>query len=296
MTFIAGYAPDERGPTALQLAAMLARSSGDDLVVGVVIPQPWFPSMAKIDAEYRESLDAQAADALAQARNQLSDDVSATFVRHTARSVPAGLLELAEQHDAQLIVLGSSSVGMFGHIALGSVTDHLLHSSHVPVALATRGFRAKPGATVRRVTVAYGRSEEANALTVAAAAIAARVGASLRLATFAVWSRPSYTMRLGTEGEDAVLGDWVADMRAAAEEALAVVKSLPDVPHDLESVVGVGSSWAEALDDVEWEDSDVLVIGSSSVGPIARVFLGTRATKIVRHSPVPVVVVPRGAS
>ena len=32
----------------------------------------------------------------------------------------------------------------------------------------------------------------------------------------------------------------------------------------------------------------VLVVGSSSAGPLARVFLGSRATKIVRHSPVPV--------
>jgi nucleotide-binding universal stress UspA family protein len=37
----------------------------------------------------------------------------------------------------------------------------------------------------------------------------------------------------------------------------------------------------------------VLVIGSSELGPAARVFLGSRATKIMRHSPVPVVVVPR---
>ena len=36
----------------------------------------------------------------------------------------------------------------------------------------------------------------------------------------------------------------------------------------------------------------MLVVGSSSVGPIARVFLGSRATKIVQHSPVPVVLVP----
>ena len=41
---------------------------------------------------------------------------------------------------------------------------------------------------------------------------------------------------------------------------------------------------------------DVLVVGSSSIGPVARVFLGSRAAKIVRHSPVPVVVVPRGAA
>jgi hypothetical protein len=30
------------------------------------------------------------------------------------------------------------------------------------------------------------------------------------------------------------------------------------------------------------------------VGPLARVFLGSRASKIVRNSPVPVVALPRG--
>jgi nucleotide-binding universal stress UspA family protein len=48
------------------------------------------------------------------------------------------------------------------------------------------------------------------------------------------------------------------------------------------------------MEDVDWADGDVLVVGSSSVGPVARVFLGSRASKIVRHSPVPVVVVPSG--
>lgn len=40
----------------------------------------------------------------------------------------------------------------------------------------------------------------------------------------------------------------------------------------------------------------MLVVGSSASGPIARVVLGSQATKIVRHSPVPVVVVPRGVA
>jgi len=52
----------------------------------------------------------------------------------------------------------------------------------------------------------------------------------------------------------------------------------------------------EAVEDVEWDPGDALVVGSSSVGPVARVFLGSRSSKIVRHSPVPVVVVPRGAA
>ena len=65
------------------------------------------------------------------------------------------------------------------------------------------------------------------------------------------------------------------------------------MPEGVETVVGHGETWAEAIDDVEWADGDVLVVGSSSIGPVARVFLGSRASKIVRVSPVPVVVVPR---
>ena len=292
MTYIVGYAPDARGKAALHLAAMLARSSGQDLVVCSVVPRPWFPSMAKVDAEYHADLDNQADHALASARSSLPADVTATFVRHHARSAPTGVLELAEEHDAELIVLGSSSAGVFGHVALGSVTVRLLHSSPLPVALATRGFRAKPDAKVRRVTAAYGGSEAADDLVVASAAVAARVGASLRLASFAVWHRPAYTTRLGSDGEDGVLDDWLSEMREATQEVLTKVRELPDVPSDLEAVVGIGASWAEALEDVDWDDGDVLVVGSSALGPVARVFLGSRATKIVRHSPVPVVVVP----
>ena len=296
MTYVVGFAPDERGRAALHLAAMLARSSGDDLVVCAVVPAPWFPSMARVDAEYHAYLDSQADDALAHAKRQLPADVHATFVRHRARSAPAGLLELAEQRGAPLIVLGSSSAGVFGHVALGSVTDRLLHSSHVPVALATRGFRAAPGLKVRRVTAAYGGSEGTDDLAVAAGAVAARVGARLRLASFAVWARPSYVTRLGADGEEAVLAEWLAEMRATTQEALVRLRALPDGPHDLEAVLGFGTSWADALEDIDWAEGDVAVVGSSSMGPVARVFLGSRATKIVRHCPVPVVVVPRAAA
>ena len=53
--------------------------------------------------------------------------------------------------------------------------------------------------------------------------------------------------------------------------------------------------WEEALDSLPWEDGEVLVVGSSRLGPVARVFLGSNATKIIRSSPVPVLVIPRGA-
>lgn len=292
MTMIAGYAPDERGKAALHLAGMLARSGGDDLVVASVLPAPWIPGMAKVDAEYREYLDETAAQALERAREYLPGDVSATFVPHTSRSAPAGLLELAERHGANVIVLGSSSHGPFGHIALGSVTDRLVHSSPVTLALAPRGYRCKRDQKVVRATAAYGGSVSADDLVVAAATVAARNSASLRIASFAVWARPAYTTTLGTDSEDGVLDEWTATMERAASNAVEAVEGLGAVP-PVEAVIGRGSSWAEAIDDIGWNEGDVLVVGSSELGPVAQVFLGSRATKILRNSPAPTFVVPR---
>lgn len=294
MTMIVGYAPDERGKAALHLAGMLARSAEEDLVVCSVVPAPWIPGMAKIDAEYQAHLDDTADAALGLARTNLPADVTATFVRHHARSAPAGLLEVAEEHAANMIVLGSSSAGVFGHIALGSVTDRLLHSSPTAIAIATRGFRCQPVTKVTRVTAAYGGSKSAENLVVAAASVAIRVGAALRVASFAVWARPAYTTRLGTDTEDAVWSEWRATMEESANVALKQVGELSAAPRTIEAVIGRGHSWADAMDDLEWDEGDVLVIGSSDIGPVAQVFLGSRASKILRHSPVPVVVVPRG--
>ena len=75
-------------------------------------------------------------------------------------------------------------------------------------------------------------------------------------------------------------------MERAASNAVQAVEGLSAAP-PVEAVIGRGSSWAEAIDDIGWNEGDVLVVGSSELGPVARVFLGSRATKILRHSPVP---------
>ena len=292
MTMVVGFAPDGRGHAVLHLAAMLARSGGEDLVVCAVVPSAWPPSPARVDAEYQSYVTGAAENALSRARARLPADVPATYRVEHARSGPAGLLDVASEVDASLIVVGSAADGGSGLVSLGSVTSRLLHSSPVPVVLAPRGFRVGPEARVERVTAAFGGSDDD--LVVAAAGVAARVGASLRIASFAVHPRPPYTAGVGRVGDEAMVSQWVSEIEAAARAALDEVKHLPVIPRDCESAVGEGEDWGEALEDVDWGPGDVLVVGSSSIGPLARVFLGSRATKIVRHSPVPVAVVPRG--
>ena len=54
-----------------------------------------------------------------------------------------------------------------------------------------------------------------------------------------------------------------------------------------------GHDWREAVEDVSWETGDLLLLGSGAAGPTAQVFLGSVAYKIVRHAPVPVMIVRR---
>ena len=284
MTMVVGFAPDGRGRGVLHLAAMLARSGDEDLVVCAVVPAPWPPSPARVDAEYQADLERAAQYALDRARSRLPSDVPASFEVVHARSGPAGILEVAERVGASLSVVGSATDAGSGMVSVGSTSARLLHSSHVPVAVAPRGFHAHEGARVERVTVAFGGRHED--LVVATASVATRICTSLRVASFAVHARPPYTSGVGHEAEGSITDQWIEEITAAARAALGDDRA--------EIVVGEGEDWGEALEDVPWREGDVLVVGSSSIGPLARVFLGSRATKIVRHSPVPVVVVPRG--
>ena len=60
---------------------------------------------------------------------------------HGHRSSGVGLIELAEAVDADLIVIGGAPGSANGRFLIGSTADQLLHGSHVPVALATTGYR-----------------------------------------------------------------------------------------------------------------------------------------------------------
>ncbi len=54
-----------------------------------------------------------------------------------------------------------------------------------------------------------------------------------------------------------------------------------------------GNEWHDAVDNIAWESGDLLLLGSSAAGPRAQVCLGTSAAKILRHAPVPVMILPR---
>lgn len=294
MTVLIGVSPGRRSAAVVQYGELLARSLGMKLVIAAVTPRSWPPSARPVDTEWLEYADASANVVLDHAAAMLAGDVKATFVVHEASSARRGILELVEQHDARIIVLGSSTAGPIGRVSVGSEADALLHASPVPVAIAPRGYRVAKGARIARITAGYSGSESSADLVVAAAGIAAAGGGSLRLASFAVLPPAPMTAGVGASAEDPIRQEWARQMRAHADELLHELSELPSTPASMDAVVGTGESWDAAMGDIDWEPNDVLVVGSSSLGPIARVFVGSHAAKVVRHSPVPVVIVPRG--
>ena len=283
MTTVAGLTPGERGTAALHLGAMLARSTGDDLAAVVVVPTPWPPNPYRADAEYLAVQEQEARRALAAVEDVVGPDLVVRGRLHRARSVASGLLEVVAQEAATSVVLGPAGSGLLGRVSLGGVADRVLHSSEVPVTLAPAGFRTRPGARVRRVTVAFGRADRDSDLLTSARAVAERIGATLRVACFAVRPPNAHLESVDPGAEALVVAEW---QRAVEAEVAEVAGP------GLETVVGRGERWGDALADVAWADGDVLAVGASS-SPVSRFFLGSHAAKIVRHSPVPVTLVPR---
>jgi nucleotide-binding universal stress UspA family protein len=280
------------GRDALSLGRMLARTSDVTLTVCVVIPQTWdHPSLARVDAEYAAFLNRYAEEAVAEVREFLGNTVRAEYTSTSASSATEGLITTATEAGAVLIALGSARHGPLGRFTLGGITGEMLHVSPVPVALAPRGYRPSSDARLCRITCAFSGSTQSRSAFDAAVQLSRQHAVPLRLTTFVVHDRQMYPSQVGYAAERLVAEQWRAQALEAQEKALA---TLPD---DIAVEAGVvsGRDWEDALDSLPWEEGEVLVVGSSRLGPVARVFLGSSSAKIVRSSPVPVVVIPRGA-
>lgn len=291
MTIIAGFSASGHGPAPLHLAAQLSRCTGDNVIAAAIIERPWPRKLDPFEGEYFTYVEGQAKDSLQQMIDQLPAEVDIQPMVRQALSVPVGLTELAAEVSAAVVVVGSSSSGLRGRIALGSVTDRLVHTAAVPVAIAPRGYTAQ-SATIERLTVAYGGHADEVGLVATTAQLAEQWSARLRIASFTVRPASMFSSAIETSAEDLVVEQWARRTQDGIAAQLENVRSGIDTL-DAEVVIGSGASWREAVEAVEWAAGDILVLGSGAAGQTAQVFLGSAAGRILRHSPVPTMIVPR---
>ncbi|MGB3351338.1 MAG: universal stress protein [Mycobacterium sp.] len=292
MTVLAGYLAGKCGHAPLNLAVEAARTLNTSLTVVAVVPRPWMtPSPARVDAEFAAYAQQLGSDSEREAREYLDTmaaGITVDFLQIASRTAGDGLLDAVERVDADVLVVGSSANGALGQVVLGSTTDWLLHASPVPVALSPRGYRGSRSGALQRITCAYSGTPESVRVVERVTELATNLGVPLRIVSYAIRGRTMFPPQVGLHAEDSLLETWAAQLR----EITSKLKSDGIVGEDVELQVITGNGWDQALDATEWEDGDVLALGTTSRRRITGVFLGAHGAKIIRHSPVPVLVLP----
>lgn len=288
MRLAVGYLATPGGADAVALGVRLARSLGAELDVCMVLPPDrGVPAMVPTGG-YEELLAEQAGEWLNEALAGVPDDVVAHSHVSVSDSTADGLINEVKRLGAQAVVVGGSGGGLAGSYSLGSVVNELLHSAHVPVAVAPKGTRLSAVERVREVTCAIGERAGAGTLLNAAVRACKAADVPLRLVSLVALDPMFGSLR----GDADALRERAMDhARRALEEAK---ESLPE-GFSVTATVAEGVSVEDAVSRLPWHDGDVIMVGSSRLAAPRRLFLGSTAAKMLRVLDVPMVVVPRTA-
>lgn len=291
MTVVVGYRAGKVGLSGLYLAIVVARTLQTSLTVATVVPRPWLtPSLARVDAEYEDWAANLAENSAKEAQRYLfplAEGLEINFAQRPHRSVSGGLIEVVEEVQGEILVLGSLPSGGRTQVVVGTTADWLLHSSPVPVAISAPGYQSQTGG-LTRLSCAYSAAPQSLEVVRRCVEYADRLKVPLRIVTFAVRGRTMYPPEVGLDAEDTILDAWSVQAR----DILEALKSDGVVGDDVALQVVTGHSWVEVLGKTEWINGEVLALGTTPRGDFQRVFLGARSGKIIRHSPVPVLVLP----
>nr|WP_232016810.1 universal stress protein [Gordonia insulae] len=267
----------------MTLAVALARATGAAIDLICVVHPVEYDGHPGLD-EYRERLENQAAQWLLDGAAAIPDDIETRTIVTVDDSFADGLVTMAQQSGAAMIVVGGTGDGLVRRHSLGTVSTALVHSSPLPVALAPRGYAERTEARFDSVTVAVSSKPGRSDPLPFAVALAEQGGLDLRLLSLVSIDAPfdDETPRAARERQIGVAEKLLADTRATVPDEL-----------DVDVLVADGATLDEALDNLPWDDGDIVAVGSGHLGAANRVFLGSTAARILRWTTAPVVVVPR---
>ena len=287
MRILVGVTPDASAADAMSLASVLQSSFAAEVVLGNIFPASADPAgKTKVDAEWVAYMRSESVEILADVARDADrwGLTEYTTAVHGHRSSGVGLIELAEAVDADLIVIGSAPGSANGRFLIGSTADQLLHGSHVPVALATTGYRrVRPDALGRLVVAFQDTQESRTALRWAADNVNGR-----RLTALTILLRHRVMgSQLAFDTEGLITRQLAEDAQAALDDALL------DLGAQADAQMTVGDDASSAIQRFDWNGDELFVLASSRGGVLRRVFLGDMTYKLVRATPVPALVLPR---
>lgn len=225
------------------------------------------------------------------------------------------IVELAELHDARVVVTGSRGLSGIDPARLGSVSNGLVHHSPRPVLVVPTAPDDGPSTTAqaagsdasdaRPIVFGYDGSEDAAQALRRVAPVLAR---GRRGIVLNVWASVAAVLRRHPpSGSFAVATDVVDDLdasteesaRATAEEGAGAAREAGIQAEPLARSARYGSHrrepavWQELLRAAEELDAAALVVGSRGRSPTKSLLLGSVAYGVVHHARLPVLTVRR---
>jgi nucleotide-binding universal stress UspA family protein len=138
---VLGYDASRCADAALESALVYARSLGDRLVIAYAYEPP-VPTVGEELKEHRRALAEMGERATARALERAQAEGVEAEVALVAERPVQGLLDLAVEHDARLIVVGTHGESPLRGAILGSVPHKLLQLSSTPVLVVPSPGRA----------------------------------------------------------------------------------------------------------------------------------------------------------
>ena len=206
-----------------------------------------------------------------------------TTVVESDRAVHREIVEYADDHDADLIVMGTHGRKGIDQRVLGSTTERTLRVSSVPVLTVHDG--AVLGPDFETILVPTDGSDVANAAANHAISLADGTDAAVHV-VHAVDTAVTSTL----DESAAVLAGLEDDGRAAVD---AVIERADGAElRSVQASVLSGTPARSILDYTDEYDVDLVVMGTHGRTGLERYLLGSVTEKVVRLADVPVLSVP----
>jgi nucleotide-binding universal stress UspA family protein len=225
-------------------------------------------------------------DARVLAERIVARDGGELKVINVEKGSPADALQaLSERGEADLIVLGSTHHAAIGSVAPGSVAEHLLQGARCRLTIAPKGYAQEDhsGDRLRVVAVGYDGMAESQAARAAAAALAQKFGASMKVVGVAT-PVPAMGAAAAAQAGAEAGPDFQTRLHDAVAELPPELRALPVLEH--------GDPVQKLLESAE-VGVDLLVLGSRGFGPVMRLLIGSVSSRVIRAAACPVMVVPR---
>lgn len=194
----------------------------------------------------------------------------------------AEIVALAEEIEADLIVIGSRGLGPLRRALIGSVSASVVHHAHTSVLVVRPPREGEADYLLEgKILLAVDGSEEAATAARKAGALAGGIGAELHVLCVGEHHVSSYYTEIIEEGKRQAREVLDRQVRQIEEAGVTVAGS-----H-----VSVGQPAAEIVAVAEDMGAGLIVVGSHGLEGIRRALMGSVSDLVVHHAHCPVMVV-----